>query len=126
MVVELAELLEAFPGVANRTRWFTHILNPVAKSVLRQFDVPNAKADEALDIAAQALADLGAGLDLEVDDGDEVGGDDDDDDEEGMVDLRAEMAEEEIEALDASLEPVRVVLVKVCSTTRSTVTNKRS
>lgn len=113
MIDGLAELLEAFPGPANRTRCFAHILNLVAKSILRQFDVPKAKSDEALDVAAQALAELAEDLDHEGDD-DEVGDKDEDDDVEGMVDVRAEMTEEEIEALDASLQPVRVVLVKVC------------
>ncbi|KAF8870859.1 hypothetical protein BD779DRAFT_1399992, partial [Infundibulicybe gibba] len=38
MVDGLAELIDAFPGAANRTRCFTHILNLVAKAVLSQFD----------------------------------------------------------------------------------------
>ncbi|KAF8867747.1 hypothetical protein BD779DRAFT_1416233, partial [Infundibulicybe gibba] len=38
MIDELAKLISAFPGAANRTRCFTHILNLTAKSVLRQFD----------------------------------------------------------------------------------------
>ena len=39
MVEHLATLIEDFPGAANQTRCFTHILNLVAKSILRQFDV---------------------------------------------------------------------------------------
>ncbi|TDL29000.1 hypothetical protein BD410DRAFT_702115, partial [Rickenella mellea] len=38
MTTELADLIDAFPGDANRTRCFAHILNLVAKSVIRQFD----------------------------------------------------------------------------------------
>ena len=65
---------------------FTHILNLVVKVILRQFDVPKAKAGEALDVASQALADLAGNIDLEEaamkdgDDGDD--GDNVDDREE--------------------------------------------
>jgi hypothetical protein len=50
MIDALAELVIAFPGAANRTRCFTHILNLVVKVILRQFDVPKAKVNEELDI----------------------------------------------------------------------------
>ena len=39
MIDKLAKLLEEFPGAANRTRCFTHILNLVAKSIMKQFDL---------------------------------------------------------------------------------------
>jgi hypothetical protein len=51
MIVELMDLICNFPGEANRTRCFAHIINLVAKSLLRQFDIPNKKADSALDEA---------------------------------------------------------------------------
>ncbi|KAI9056832.1 hypothetical protein FKP32DRAFT_1557130, partial [Trametes sanguinea] len=38
MTEELADLLTAFDGDYSRTRCFLHILNLVAKSMLRQFD----------------------------------------------------------------------------------------
>jgi hypothetical protein len=38
---------------------------------------------------------------------------DEDDDEDGMADVRDEMSAEEIEELDDTLQPVRLVLVKV-------------
>ncbi|TFK35263.1 hypothetical protein BDQ12DRAFT_571381, partial [Crucibulum laeve] len=38
MVMELAQLLEAFPDAANHTRCSTHILNLVTKSILHQFN----------------------------------------------------------------------------------------
>jgi hypothetical protein len=122
MVDELESLLESFPGAANRTRCFTHILNLVAKSILRQFDVPKAKAGEALDAAASALAALAADLEAEEEamkmDIDEAD-DEDDDDVDGLVEIEELMTAEEIEALEASLQPVRVVLVKVSSNSAS-------
>ena len=49
MTDELSVLLEEFPGSVNRTHCFTHILNLVAKSILKQFDVPKTKAGEDSD-----------------------------------------------------------------------------
>ena len=98
MVDELSNLLDDFPGAPNRTWCFTHILNLIAKSILKQFDLPKAKADEALDAAARALADLAG--DIEVEEelmGDDLVGDDEDDDSsEGLADIRGEMSAEEI------------------------------
>ncbi|KAG1760280.1 hypothetical protein EDD22DRAFT_757666, partial [Suillus occidentalis] len=51
MVNELSDLLEDFPGETNRTRCFLHIINLVAKTLIRQFDVPKAKADTIMDEA---------------------------------------------------------------------------
>ena len=41
MIEELTRLLPDFPGSANHTRCFLHILNLIAKTVIRQFDTPN-------------------------------------------------------------------------------------
>ncbi|TDL17969.1 hypothetical protein BD410DRAFT_698447, partial [Rickenella mellea] len=49
MTTELTDLINSFPGDANRTCCFAHILNLVAKSIIRQFDVPKKHADMALD-----------------------------------------------------------------------------
>lgn len=118
MIAELAELVSEFPGQANRTRCFAHILNLVAKSVIKQFDVPKAGADAALDEAAQALHELAGGIDDEEEarEGEEVPGVDDDeldDDEDGLVDEREEMSEVEREKFDETVQPVRLMLVKV-------------
>jgi len=121
MIDALGELIVAFPGAANRTRCFTHILNLVVKVILRQFDVPKAKAGEALDVASQALADLAGNIDLEEvamkeddDDGDD--GDNIDDREElGWMDPLEGMSREDQEALESSVRPMRLVLVKVSS-----------
>jgi hypothetical protein len=125
MIEELSELLHDFPGEANRTRCFTHILNLVAKSIIKQFDVPKARANEALealDDAAKELAALAVDVDVEEQisreehlfegepEGDEDG--DEDDNLDGWTDVRADLSDEEREELDKTLQPVRLVLVK--------------
>jgi hypothetical protein len=78
MIDALAKLVAAFPGAANWTRCFAHILNLVVKVILRQSDLPKAKGGGAADVATQALLDLaGDGGEIEEasmdtrDDGDE-------------------------------------------------------
>jgi hypothetical protein len=115
MIDALSELVVAFPGAANRTRCFTHILNLVVKVILRQFDVLKAKADEALDVATQALVDLAGDIDVEEAAMDDAGDDEDSDREEGWFDPLYAMSQEEREDLDLSVRPVRLVLVKVSS-----------
>jgi hypothetical protein len=117
MIDELADLLASFPGKANQTRCFLHILSLVAKSIIRQFDIAKGKADEALDEAEQELRALAEGIDLEDlatqrerDDNDD---DDEDDDVDGWVDERNALSVADREALDASVRPVKLVLVKV-------------
>ena len=116
MTDELSVLLEEFPGSANRTRCFTHILNLVAKSILKQFDVPKKKAGEALDAAAKNLAQLSNEIEKEAREklsGGDSSDEDEDDNSDGLTDIRDEMSEEEVSDLDKKLQPVRLVLAKV-------------
>ena len=55
MVSELEKLLEVFPGESNRTHCFDHIVNLIAKSVIRQFDTPTVKGNEAFDDVLREL-----------------------------------------------------------------------
>lgn len=120
MVTELAELIPSFPGSTNQVRCFAHILNLVAKTVIRQFDSgKNARNED--DDAAAALAELVAGL--EVDDGPVVEDDaeatledlaDIDDDVDGWIDERTDLTEEEREELRETVLPVKMILAKVC------------
>ena len=117
MIDKLEVMLEDFPGAPNWTRCFTHILNLVAKSVMKQFNLPKAKAGEALTAVAQALSTLAGNIETEES---EMGGDmgqdsDDNDDEDRLADVRDGMSDEEIAELDKTLQPVRLVLVKVSS-----------
>lgn len=118
MVEELADLLNDFQGEANRTRCFAHVLNLVAKSIIKQFDVPKARADEVLDDAAKELAALAVDLDIEEritsenPSGDGENDADEEDNTDGLTDVRDGLSSVEREALDESLQPVRLVLVK--------------
>jgi hypothetical protein len=121
MIDHLATLVDTFPGAANQTRCFTHILNLVAKSVLQQFEAPKAKGGDVLDEATKELAALFDELDDSEDDSGvsnasgETGDSDehDDDNDDGLVDERDQMSEEELTRLDESVKPIRVVLTKV-------------
>jgi hypothetical protein len=119
MIDELVDLLPRFPGQANRCRCFLHIVNLIAKTLLKQFDVPKKGVDAALDEAEQQLLELAAGIDLEemvtvAENG--LGGDSEDKDNmEGWVDEIELLSAEESEELRERIQPVRLVLVKVCT-----------
>ena len=115
MLAHLTDLIDNFPGAANQTRCFAHTLSIAAKAVIKQFDVPKVNKGEDLDEAAEALAELAKGLDLEEraevrEENDEV----DDEPLNPWEDFRDGMSNEQMRALDASVQPVRSMLVKVC------------
>jgi hypothetical protein len=129
MIEHLATLIESFPGAANQTRCFAHILNLVVKSVLRQFEAPKGKGDKAMGDAARELAAVfdelndeheAAGSESDGNEGNNAGGEENDDnddevddDEDGLPDERVGMEEEELASLDDSVKPIRLVLTKV-------------
>jgi hypothetical protein len=49
MVVTLGDLLVAFPGDTNQTRCFDHIINLIAKSIIKQFDISKTAQKDSLD-----------------------------------------------------------------------------
>ena len=67
MIAELANLLDNFPGPANQTRCFAHILNLVVKSVIQQFDLPKSKGGRILDDAVKELLSLAGNIEFEED-----------------------------------------------------------
>jgi hypothetical protein len=76
MIEKLFEALAEFPGQNNRVQCFLHILNLVAKTILKPFDLPKAKDGSTLTQAALELQTLAG--DMENSDAD--------DDLEGLVD----------------------------------------
>src|SRR5258705_11911270 len=113
MIEELADLLDDFPGPANQTRCFTHILNLVVKSIIQQFDSPKSKNDKNLNDAANEMLSLADNIEideLEREEGEEEG---EDDNVEGWIDERTLMTQEAVEELDKSVEPLRLLLTKV-------------
>jgi hypothetical protein len=117
MIDKLADLLENFPRDPNRARCFNHVVALVAQKMVRQFDVPKGGVDAALDEAEKELRNLAEGIDIEemltksMQDADE----EDEDDEENEDGAEGEMSAEDRAVLDASMRPLRLVLVKVCS-----------
>jgi hypothetical protein len=120
MIDELAKLVDDFPGPANQTRCFLHIINLVVKSIIQQFDVPASKktsdGDEDNDEGADELLKLAGDIDLEEeitasagDEGDAA----EDDNTERWVDELEAMTEEELHDLSESVQPVRLLLTKV-------------
>jgi len=116
MIDELVDLLPNFPGAANRCRCFLHIVNLVAKTLLKQFEVPKKDVNSALDAAEQALLELSAGIDMEemvtlAEGG--LGDSNDADGIEGWINEVDELSEEDSDELSQRIQPVRLVLVKV-------------
>ena len=117
MVDKLSTLLHEFPGEANRMRCFLHIVNLVVKQLLKQFDVPRKDADSVLDEAEQQLLELAAGIDIEelvtsAEQGAGLGSEGNDDID-GWVDEMEALDSDEREELEKSVQPIRLVLVKV-------------
>jgi len=117
MIAELANLHDSFPGPANQTRCFTHVLNLVVKSVIQQFDLPKSKGDRILNDAAKELLSLAGNIEFEEDELMGRNGKEDDEEEddnvEGWIDELMDMTDAELEVLDGSVEPVRLLLTKV-------------
>jgi len=118
LITELADLIDEFPGPANQTRCFTHVLNLVVKSIIRQFDLPDPKGgkNQMLEEGAKELLSLAGNIDdeediLSRDREDGVAGEDDN--VEGWIDERTLLDEDDLEDLEKSVEPVRVLLTKV-------------
>lgn len=119
MIEELATLIDEFPGPANRTRCFTHILNLVVKSIIQQFDVPKVGRHDVVDEMTEELLKLAGNIEdeewstlcdaarAENDSDGEV------DNVEGWVDEREQMNADELEELDEALQPIRFLLTKV-------------
>ena len=125
MIEELAILIDYFPSPANQTWCFLHILNLVVKSIIQQFDLltskktPDSKEDdENMGKAKKELLKLAGEIELEQEvtvsgHGGNEGDATEDDNDEGWVDEHKEMTEELLE-LDESVQPVRLLLTKVC------------
>jgi hypothetical protein len=118
MVDELEVTLPGFGGETNRTRCFDHIINLVARMVVRRFDVPKGKAGDADD----ELSALAEGIDaeeevtrLEMDD--DLDLDDVEKIDDWVADELGEDTEmpddDEQEVFEERIRPVRLLLVKV-------------
>jgi hypothetical protein len=120
MIDELEKLLEDFAGDPSRIRCFLHIVNLVAKSMLKQFDVPKKQGDgggetedSRLDDALRSLAE-GIEREEEITLGeDETERADDEVDEDEWVDELQRLSADERDTAHGQIQPIRFVLVKV-------------
>jgi hypothetical protein len=114
MLENLDDLLSEYSSL-NRTRCFAHILNLVAKALLKQFDMKtedkndlNDDEKSLLDIETEELTEeLTEAQDVDIT---EI---DDDDGGGGWVDGADTLTPEERENLEESIRPVKRTLVKV-------------
>lgn len=117
MIFKLSEILDKFPGATNQMCCFAHTISILAKVILKQFDVPKKKEGDMLDKAAQALSDMAQELEFEEHVEQETQERKDGEEEDQMldtwVDFHEGLMEEEVTALDVSIQPVRSMFVKV-------------
>ena len=124
MANELAhkDLLPAY-SPSNRVQCFTHVLNLIAKSLLKQFEVVKKSADDTVDhlkflneedYMLQKLAEGSEEEELttvdELNDNSEEGVEDD---LEGYVDEVVSLTASERVLVEKNIQPVKTVLVKV-------------
>lgn len=126
LVSSLEDLVNNFAGPVSQVRCFAHVINLVAKTVLRQFEVGKAgtEAETSDAEAAAILADLAAFVDIDgLEDDDEgaagVEGEWEnlDDDMDGWIDERKDLSEAERAELRECVLPVKLALAKVCGAT---------
>jgi len=118
MVTELDKMLISFSAI-NRTQCFTHIINLISKSLLHQFDLKrDKKSGREIDDDEKSLLDLAG--DIEGEEYDMAKENDtaneetaDYDNLEGWVNEVATFTPEQQANLEASVRPVRRMLVKV-------------
>jgi len=123
MITELADMVGHFGGKTAQTCCFLHVVNLVAKSLLKQFDVPKKQADEYLGSSETELRAIAEEIEVEdeatiAENGDGDPNADDIDDLDGWTDEVGNMTEEEQEELEENIRPIRFVLVKVSSSTK--------
>ena len=130
MIDELEDLLPGF-SKANHTHCFLHVNNLVARTLVRQFDILHAPKPR--DTPDHELHELAGDIDIEdrqtretlLEDAvtGEIGIDDNVD---GWVDEMAALSQAEREILQASLRPVKMLLVKVNMRVRMLTMSTRS
>jgi hypothetical protein len=119
MIAELEDLCPEFSSI-NHTRCFLHIINLVARTLVRQFDVP-AKPKDSLDKNDPDYDLHRLAADNDIEDAqtheallEELGDEEleEDDNCEGWVDEMAALLQANRELVQESLKPIQMVLVK--------------
>ena len=119
MADEMEHLLPAFSS-GNRVRCFTHVLNLIAKALLKQFEMAKKSENEDDDFTEEEakLLTLAENLDEEEftmaeEKMDENGGADEEDSMDEWVDEVDALTPDERLLLEDEIRPVKMVLVKV-------------
>lgn len=118
MIDKLADTLPEFDGQKGRVRCFLHILNLVAKSLLRQFDAGAAETDELADAGERERGGLAEGIreflraGSEVPDAEEDPEGEDDDPADDFDEV-GKLSPEDRAKFETDVLPVRLVLAKV-------------
>ena len=125
MVTEMHTKIPAFNKVM-RTRCFLHILNLVAKSMLKQFELPKKKAEDFTEEEQEVLGDLiKLGNDLDIEEAamrqteeEDVEVDDASDDDEEELDWveEVQLTEEESLQLREQVKPITHINQGICNT----------
>jgi hypothetical protein len=126
MIDALMAQIREFPGEVNRTRCFNHIVALVAVRVVCQFNVPKGDNTDGTNDAEKELRELAEGSDIEetVSQREWESAEDDDEDDEDLAEWQDdEMTALDREALDASLKPGRMLMIKVSPQFREQKTN---
>lgn len=65
MTAELEALVAHFGGESAQTRCFLHVVNLIAKSFIKEFDLPKKKANEVLSSAEEDMQELATDIEWE-------------------------------------------------------------
>jgi hypothetical protein len=117
MIEALSNIIPAFAGPASETRCFLHIVNLIAKSLLRQFDAMKTDLNgtdpdgEVEDEDQNGHGEIEGGCMEDVDES--LREEDEADNDKGWVDESRELTAGELEELKRTTHPVKVALLKV-------------
>jgi hypothetical protein len=117
MIEELRVLLKDFPGPANQTRCFLHILSITAKSIIKKFDAPKVKSGTEMDNAVQRLADIAEEIESEdLDEDEDKDNNEPQEDDRPLdlwVDANSGLTEDQQKNIKWDIKPVHSMLMKV-------------
>jgi hypothetical protein len=119
MFMHLEMVLHDFSGAINQTWCFAHTVNLCAKSILKHFDLLKKNDAEALDYAANTLADLANNIDHGTGrEWERANNDEEEADQTEYLEVWASvcdgLADNKIQELKLSVQPARSMLAKVC------------
>jgi hypothetical protein len=122
MTTELEALVAHFGGESARTCCFLHVVNLIAKSFIKEFDLPEKKANEVLSSAEEDMRELATDIEWEdrvtiAENGDGDPDANEVDNIEGWMDETSELTDVERKELQTNIQPIRLLLVKVQSNT---------